>query len=448
MADHNIPPPSTNPDNTDTPESPGTRAAPDGARPPRRPVYEPTLLPERRRRRAAPWVVIPALLILSGLALYFFVIAPQKRRFVPTAGRIAFASDAGTPGHPHLWVAGPDGAGARRLTAGAAEETAPAWSPDGSQIAFLSARAGGQPQVFIADADGRNLGQVTRSAGAKSRPAFAPGDNTLLGYTSGGVLFRADAGSGDSERILPAPAAPERPQNSDAGDDAGAAAPPGVTVPAYAWAPAEARDGQGLAAVEDAGGVQRLALLPRLGDAPRESQDGRPGGPPLAAADTLSLGWSPEGGLLVVAMLGIQSPRPPRPSSGLVLLDSQGAPVAQQILPLIADPAAGPQNPVFSPDGAQIVFELWLGIDLAHRRSGGLFLVPVNGSAGPRPLFRGVATDARFAADGRTVFFLRRRPDGGRDLCRVRPDGTSFTRLSDGKADVSSVAVSPQRAEH
>ena len=436
MADEDIPAPSTESPTPETPEQAVPRR--------RRPVYEPTLLPERRRRRASPWVVIPALLIVSGLALYFLWIVPQQRRFVPTAGRIVFASDAGTPGQPHLWIAGPDGAGARRLTADAAGETSPAWSPDGSQIAFLSTRAGGQPQVFVMDGDGRNLSQVTQSAGAKSQPAFAPGDNALLGFTAGGALFSAGVGSGETDRLLPAPPAAPHGHEGDTTDDTGAPAPASVTIPSYAWTPAKTREQQGLAAVEDRGGIQTLALLPNLADKPRENPDVTASGGILAAADTMSVAWSPEGGLLAVAMIGIQSPAPPRPSSGLLLLDSQGVPVAQQITPLLPSPTAGPQNPVFSPDGGQIAFEVWQGPDLAHRHSVGLYSVPTGGGAAPRLLFRGDATDARFFADSRTVYFLHRRPDGGRDLCRVLADGTGFARLSDGRADVAAVAVSPQ----
>lgn len=436
MADENIPASSTIPPDPETPPQKPART--------RRPVYESSLLPERRRRRASPWLIIPGLLLLFGLALYYLWILPQQRRFVPSAGRIVFSSDMGSPGQPHLWTAGPDGTGSRRLTADAASETAPAWSPDGSQVVFLSTRAGGQPQVFVVDADGRNLTQVTQSAAAKSHPTFAPGDNTLVGFTAGGVLFTAGVGSGEAERILPAPPVAPHGQDADAGADTGGAALTNVTVPSYAWAPAKSREEQGLAAVEDRGGVQTLALAQNLTGSPRESQNGRPDGQPLAAADTMSLGWSPEGGLLAVAMIGIKWPAPPRPSSGLILLDSQGVPVTQQILPLLPSPTAGPQNPVFAPDGGQIAFEIWQGPDLAHRRSVGLFTVPTGGGAAPRRLYRGDATDAHFSADSRTVYFLRRRPDGGRDLCRVLTDGTGFVRLSDSRADVGGLAVSPQ----
>lgn len=430
MPDLNHPP------ETDT--SVSENAAP---RPPRRPVYEPSLLPERRRRRASPWLVIPGLLILLGAALYFLLAAPRQRRFVPTAGKIAYVSDAGSPGQPHLWIAAADGTGARRLTVGAGDETNPSWSGDGSQIAFLSTRAGGTPQVFVVDADGQNLTQITQNAGAKSRPAFAPGDPTLLGFTSGGALQVASLGAAETQtrRLLPPATEQAVPQDADAQPVQGP-----ITIPAYAWAPASGPDQQGLAAVEDRGDVQMLALLPSLGGAARDTQGQAPNVTPLAAADTMSLGWSPDGGLLAVAMLGVRWPAPGRPASGLFLLDSQGAPVSPQPLPLIADPTAGPQNPVFSPDGTQIAFEVWHGADLAHRRSVGLYLIPTSGGAAPKTLARGDASEARFTADGQALLFLRARPDGGHDLCRVGLNGAGLVPLSDGRADVSAVAVSPQ----
>lgn len=444
MADPNYPSnPVNHPSQEASPveENASPPVSPDDGRRGRRPVYEPTLLPPRKRRRMSPWVVIPGLLIFLGVLLYLLLIAPRQRHFVATANRIVFASDQGTPGHSHLWVAHRDGSGAKRLTNKEVDETSPAWSPDGSQIVFLATPAGGQPQVWAVDADGQNLTQVTRNAGAKAQPAFAPSDTALVGYTSGGALSTANLLTTDTTRLLPAASDASQPQNADV---LGSAQSP-ITIVSYAWMPVHERAQQGLAAVEDNNGVQALVLLPTLTEKPRDTHTGQPTDSPLAAADTLSLGWSPDGGLLAVGLLGIKGLPPGRHASGLLLLDSQANPVSQQPLPLIADESTGPQNPVFSPDGTQIAFELWQGADLAHRHSVGLFLIPVGGNAAPRPLYRGEAEKVRFSADGRSVFFLTKRSDSGHDLCRVSLDGTGFVRLSDGKADVSALEVSPQQ---
>ena len=234
-----------------------------------RPVYEPSLLPTRRRRRASPWVVIPGLLLLLGVILYVILVAPHQRRFVASAGRIAFASDQGSPGDAHIWISGPDGAGAHRLTSSAADEAAPAWSGDGSQIAFLSSAPGAEPQIVVADADGQNVRQVTRNSGAKSQPQFAPSDSSLLGYTAGGALSTADVLNGETVRLLPTVSETNRAQSADA---AGATAQPPIMT-AFSWCPGKDRAQQGLAAVEDAGGVQALVLLPTLSDKPHDARD-------------------------------------------------------------------------------------------------------------------------------------------------------------------------------
>lgn len=438
MADEQTSSPDTNP-TSPPPTLPAEDPVP--SRRLRRPVYEPTLLPPRKRRRASPWVVIPGLLLLFGVILYVVLVLPRQRRFVATAGQIVYASDQGSPGNPHLWIAGPDGAGAHRLTSSPADESSPSWSADGSQIAFLSNAAGAEPQVFVADADGRNMRPVTRNAGAKTQPQFAPSDNNLLGYTSGGALSTADVPTGQTVRLLPTASETSRTQSTDA-----AGAPPQPpTITAFAWSPVKDRAQQGLAAVEDASGFQALVLLPTLSDKPR---DARADGTPLAAADTLTLGWSPDGALLAVALFGVPGLPPGRQVSALLLLDSQGGMVGQHPLALYRGPGAGPQAPVFSPDGTQVVWEIWLGADLAHQHSIGLFEAPVDGNAPPHPLYHGSAQDVHFSRDGQSLYFLQARPDGGYDLCRIAANGSGFTRLSDGRSDVTSVAVSPQAGAH
>ena len=432
MADDPIPSPSPPRDSTEAPP------------PPRRKVYQPTLFPERRHRRVSPWLVVPVVLLLCGGILYWLFMAQHRTRFVATAGEVVYASDQGTPGIPHLWAAGFDGSGAHRLTHITAVETAPAFAPGGSRVAFLSDRDGHQNQVFVMDADGQGLAQVTRGGGAKSQPSWAAGDQGLLGFTSGGVLSMLSVspdGAGSAGRLLPPP--PQAPQAAGAEGttpEETLAQQTTITVPAYAWSPS--KEG-GLAAVEDTGSFQALAVFSSVPGTAKDVQTTAQGTTPIAAADALSLGWSPDGSLLAVAMLNIKGLAS---ASGILLFDHDGSPVGGQSPALGHSVTVGPQNPVFSPDGTDLLFELWSQPDLAHRRRLGLYLVPVNGSGPPHLLYKGDASQARWTPDGTTVLFLAGRADGGHDLCRVAADGSGFRRLSDGQADISGLTVSPQRS--
>ncbi len=83
----------------------------------------------------------------------------------PDGTQIAFVSSR--TGNPEIYVmdvscdqaAACDGA-ARRLTFSPTTELSPAWSPDGSQIAFVSDRDG-HPQLYLMDANGDNPHALT-----------------------------------------------------------------------------------------------------------------------------------------------------------------------------------------------------------------------------------------------------------------------------------------------
>ncbi len=83
----------------------------------------------------------------------------------------------------HLWRVRVDGTGNRQLTRGSANASAPAWSPDGSIIAFLAAR-GDEPepkaQVHFLYADGGEAWPVTGHDEAVRAFSFAPDGSELL----------------------------------------------------------------------------------------------------------------------------------------------------------------------------------------------------------------------------------------------------------------------------
>src|SRR2546426_9166316 len=63
-----------------------------------------------------------------------------------------------------------------------ASATEPAFSPDGSRIAFTSTRDG-QPEIYVMDADGTNASRLTNSPGLDGDAAFTA-DGQVVAYHS------------------------------------------------------------------------------------------------------------------------------------------------------------------------------------------------------------------------------------------------------------------------
>jgi TolB protein len=68
-------------------------------------------------------------------------------------------------------------------TAGGSNQS-PAWSGDGTKIAFSSSRSG-DPEIWVADAGGANLHRLTNFAGPDVAPTWNPRTNAQLAWVSG-----------------------------------------------------------------------------------------------------------------------------------------------------------------------------------------------------------------------------------------------------------------------
>lgn len=100
--------------------------------------------------------------------------------FSPDGTRLAYATARN--GNVDIYVAGADGKGAVNISHSPAWDDYPAWSPDGKQIAFSSNR-GGPYQIYIMNADGSNVRRVTSGNYWDTTPAWSP-DGARLAFAS------------------------------------------------------------------------------------------------------------------------------------------------------------------------------------------------------------------------------------------------------------------------
>jgi Tol biopolymer transport system component len=244
------------------------------------------------------------------------------------------------PCNDELYVVNADGSGLRRLTRNAAADAQAAWSPDGSEIAFISRRDGGAAEIYVMNADGTDQRRLTRTQGDEGDLAWSP-DGTKIAFSGTGAEKLRDVyvmnADGTHERQLTATATAEE------GDPL--------------WSP----DGRQIAYLQnsqlDQGPVSRiyvmnadgsgghlLSSVRAVGTAPSWSPDGMklvftgPRGLYVAAADGTGVHhvaksvfpdafpvWSPEG--RKIAFLGglrpFQSPSLPPPAD-LYVIDADG----------------------------------------------------------------------------------------------------------------------------
>ncbi|MPQ96808.1 prolyl oligopeptidase family serine peptidase [Modestobacter sp. I12A-02628] len=156
-----------------------------------------------------------------------------------------------------------------QITDGDADDADPAWSPDGTRLAFVSARHPGADRdlvrdVYVVDADGGEPRRVTGSRADCSKPAWTPDGGTIvvtaipdLGpdgldfVARNETVARVDAAGGELEPLLD-------PEQHGRGDET-----PGTVV----------ADGAVLVGVERRGAVE-LLRVPLDGGEPETLVDG------------------------------------------------------------------------------------------------------------------------------------------------------------------------------
>jgi Tol biopolymer transport system component len=116
-------------------------------------------------------------------------VAPAQAAFPGANGKIAFMTTRDA-GDYEIYSMNPDGSSPTRLTSVADFDWNPAWSPDGTKIAWMARRTGtGFGDVWKMNADGTSKVRLTTTNG--DTPAWSP-DGTKIAYTGPGNPYGND----------------------------------------------------------------------------------------------------------------------------------------------------------------------------------------------------------------------------------------------------------------
>jgi dipeptidyl aminopeptidase/acylaminoacyl peptidase len=357
-----------------------------------------------------------------------------------TAGKVAFVSNRS--GHVDLWMMnGADGSGAVALTNDAPEDRSPAWSPNGSEIAFVSTgRAGVNPQIFRIDAKpGSTALQVTNTSSSKDDPRFNSNNSLLI--LNAGKLIQADLSSNETNAVIP----PPDEQLMD------------LIRPLLSTG--------GFERVLPTQGGQYLGVLKlEEGRALLLWEPGKEGGIPtillLGMGERIQVANKPDGGFVVVftggapftqpvAILndevaknleeqaqGSMQPIPPHLVKGVNLLVSF-LPDGQVDKAAPPEPFPVPaQDLALSPDGTKVVFAF------AEGSAVGLFVHPLNTPGKIAQLWASEASSPAWSPDSQKIAFV-----SGKEIYVVPAAGGEAKDLTNGAGDNSSPVWSPAKPQ-
>jgi Tol biopolymer transport system component len=256
-----------------------------------------------------------------------------------------------------------DGTGLVNLTDHPAVDNQPAWSPDGSKLAFRSNRDG-DPEIYVMAADGSGITRLTFHAGLDGEPAWSPDGNKIAFRRS--EFFGDFVGPGH-----PTPSSQPAPSeiwvmNADGSDAASLTRNPEVRDGHPSWSP----DGAWIA-FERTNAASNRTDIWVVGADGSPVRDITPWGANVQTVTTPLIpdidaepAWSPDGGTILFRAI--------RDFFGYDLWTV--TPDGKNLTELIE--RLGPQiTPAWSPDGSKIIFANFgpgLGLQVINRDGSGL----------------------------------------------------------------------------
>jgi len=150
----------------------------------------------------------------------------------PDGSQIAFVDFVDS--RPEIFVMNADGSAPLRLTDN--RDVSPSWSPDGRQIAFMSSRDG-NAEIYVMNRDGSAVTRLTTNSALDDEPSWSP-DGRQIAFTSNrdgnDEIYVMNADGSSQTRLTNSPTTDRSPTWSPDGQRIAFASDPGFNFDIYA----------------------------------------------------------------------------------------------------------------------------------------------------------------------------------------------------------------------